>query len=371
MEQAGKLRSDYNGSQDYDLILRYTDIAKKIIHIPKILYFWRSHKNSTAFYIDSKLYTINAGKNAIIDHLERQGISAKVESTKICSLLYRIKYDLIDNPVVSIIILNKDNISILKKCIHSIIEKTTYNNYEIIIVENNSIKEETFNYYDELKIFNNINIIFWTEKYFNYSILNNFALQYSNGTHLLFLNNDIEIITPGWIEEMLMYSQRDNVGAVGVKLLFPDNTIQHAGVILNLHGLAGHIFSRALQNVDGYMGRLHFVQNMSVVTAACMMIKKAIFKEVGQFSTEFFASWSDVDLCLKLRSAGYLNVWTPHAEAYHHESKTRGYPNTLEKKRIFEQEITLFKEKWGKVLEAGDPYYNPNFSLNRSDYSLK
>jgi GT2 family glycosyltransferase len=273
--------------------------------------------------------------------------------------------------LVSIIIPNKDQFSLLQRCLSSIIEKTTYRNYEIIIVENSSVENATFDYYKELKKQKNIRVVYWTEKGFNYSKINNFGVQHSKGKHLLFLNNDVEIITPNWIEEMLMFSQRSDVGAVGIKLYYPDDTIQHAGVIMGMKGIAGHIYIGTPRDTVGYMGRLHIVQNMSGVTAACMMIRKSIFDEVGKFSPEFYASWSDVDLCLRIRAADYLIVWTPFAEAYHHESKTRGYPDTPEKQLEFAKEIDLFKSKWSKELDAGDPYYNCNFSLDRTDYFVK
>jgi glycosyltransferase involved in cell wall biosynthesis len=371
MDQAGKFRSEYDGSQDHDLFLRYTDVATKIYHIPQLLYFWRIHKNSVASDIGTKTYAIEAGKNVVRDHLLEHGISAKIESTKVMQTFYRINYDLIEQPLISIIIPNKDHVPLLQSCLSSIKEKTTYSNHEIIIVENNSIEDATFTYYEELKKQTNINVVYWKEKGFNYSKINNYGVQYAHGQHLVFLNNDVEIITPNWIEKMLMFSQRSDVGAVGIKLYFPDDTIQHAGIIIGMWGIAGHIYYGTPRDNIGYMGRLHIAQNMSAVTAACMMIKKSIFDEVGGFLPEFYASWNDVDLCLRIRDAGYLIVWTPFAEAYHHESKTRGYYNTPEKQREFSKEIDKFKAKWDKELAAGDPYYNCNLSLDRVDYSEK
>jgi len=370
-EQAGTFRSEFDGSQDYDLILRYTDIASKICHIPQLLYFWRSHGDSAAADIGNKSYAITAAKNAIMEHLTKQGISAQIESTKVNSSFYKIIYDLTERPLVSIIISNKDHVPILQKCLSSIKEKTTYGDYEIIIVENNSEEKTTFAYYEELKNQTNIHIVYWEEKGFNYSKINNYGVQYAHGKHLIFLNNDVEIITPNWIEEMLMFSQRSDVGAVGIKLYFPDDTIQHAGVIMGMGGIAGHIYPGVPRDTMGYMGRLHIVQNMSAVTAACMMIRKSVFNEVGNFSSELETSFNDVDLCLKIRNAGYLIVWTPFAEAYHYESKTRGYPDTPDKQREFVIDIDKFKAKWGKELAAGDPYYNCNYSLDRADYFEK
>jgi len=371
MEQAGTFRSEFDGSQDYDLILRYTDIASKIYHIPKLLYFWRSHGNSAASDINNKLYAITAAEKALNNHFKRCGISAHAEYQKDVLGFFRIIYELKEFPQVSIIIPNKDHVSILRSCINSIIEKTTYKNYEIIIVENNSTENATFLYYNELKKHSNINVIYWKGTGFNHSELNNFGVQYAKGTHLILLNNDIEIITPNWLEEMLMFSQRNDVGAVGIKLYYPNDTIQHAGIIIGLLSLAGHIYRGSQRNEVGFMARLKIAQNMSAVTAACMMVRKTVFYKVGGFSSEFKNSFNDVDLCLKIRKAGYLNVWTPFAEAYHYESKTCGYADTPDKKRKFEIEIYKFRKKWGKELATGDPYYNCNFSLDRADYTIK
>jgi GT2 family glycosyltransferase len=370
LDKAGNFKSEFDGSQDYDLTLRYTDAASKIVHIPKILYFWRIHKNSVASDIGNKLYAITAGQNAVREHLLKHGISAQIEGAVPNSGFNRIVYDLTGQPLVSIIIANKDNISFLQGCISSIIKKTNYNKYEIIIIENNSTEKNTFAYYKELEKQKNIRVVYWEEKGFNYSQINNYGVKNADGQHIIFLNNDVEIITPNWIEEMLMYSQRSDVGAVGIKLYFPNNTIKHAGVILGLFGLAGHIYLGASRDAVGYMARLKVTQNMSAVTAVCMMVKKTVFEEAGFFEPEFYASFGDIDLCLKIKHKGYLNVWTPFAEAYHHESKTRGYPDTPEKQREFAGEVEKFNTKWKKYLAAGDPYYNCNFSLNKVDYSL-
>jgi len=371
LEQAGTFRGEFDGSQDHDLILRYTDRAKKIVHIPKLLYFWRIHDNSAASDIGNKMYAITAGKNAVKEHLARKGISATVESMDAYSSIYRVTYGLVEQPLVSIIIPNKDCVSLLQNCLSSIMEKTTYSNYEIIIVENNSTEDAAFAYYEELGQHTNVHVVHWKGNGFNHSELNDFGAKHAKGTQLVLLNNDIEIITPNWIEEMLMFCQRGDVGAAGAKLYYPNNTIQHAGVILGAGGIAGHAFYKEHRDAGGYMGKLRIAQNLSAVTAACMMAKRSAFEEVGGFSPEIRASFNDVDFCLKLREAGYLIVWTPYAEAYHHESKTRGYNTTPEKKIEFEKEIEQVKAKWAKELDAGDPYYNCNFSLKKADYSLK
>jgi len=371
MKQAGTFRGEYNGSHDYDLILRYTDIASKIYHIPKLLYFRRKYENSVTPEINEKLHSVSAGENAISDHLKKHGIPARVENKFGLPGFYRIIFELKERPLVSIIIPNKDNIPLLRNCLSSITEKTTYNNYEIIIVENNSTNEATFTYYEELKRYENISVVYWEGKGFSYSEICNFGAQFASGKHLLFLNNDIMIITPNWIEEMLMYSQRSDVGMVGCKLYFLNGAVQHAGVILGLGGVAGHIYLGAHYDEIGFMAKLQIVQNMSAVTAACMMIRREVFEKVGHFTPEFCDSYNDVDLCLKIRNTGYLIVWTPYAEAFHLESKSRGYYTTSRKVRKLIQETALFNAKWGKALAAGDPYYNSNFSLERADYSLK
>ncbi|WP_461250827.1 glycosyltransferase family 2 protein [Treponema sp. R8-4-B8] len=368
MDKAGMFRSEFDGSQDYDLILRYTHNASKIRHISKLLYFHRKREKSN---ISKKLTVILSAEKAISEHLKSIGISAKVESKIGLPGYYRIIYKLTEKPLVSIIIPNRDNASLLRNCLSSIMERTTYDNYEIIIVENNSTDIATKNFYQELKRYTNIHLVNWEGKDFNFSEICNLGFRHANGQQLIFLNNDIEIITPNWIEEMLMYCQRDDVGAAGAKLYFSNRSIQHAGVVLGVEGTAGHILYGAPFGFTGYMGKLQIVQNMSAVTGACMMVKRKVFEDVGLFPPEFHNSYNDVDLCIRIRKAGYLIVWTPYAEAYHFESKSRGYNITHEKKRKLASEMALFKAKWKKELAAGDPYYNCNFSLDSANYRIK
>ena len=368
MEKAGLFRSEYDGSQDYDLILRYTHNASKISHISKLLYFHRKREKSN---IDKKLNVILSAEKAITEHLKTIGISAEVESKIGLPGYYRIIYKLTEKPLVSIIIPNRDNASLLRRCLSSIMERTTYDNYEIIIVENNSNDVATENLYKELKRYTNIHIVHWGGKEFNFSEICNLGFKYAKGEQIIFLNNDIEIITPNWIEEMLMFCQRDDVGAVGAKLYFSNRSIQHAGVVLGIEGTAGHIFYGTPFGFTGYMGKLQIVQNMSAVTGACMMVKRTVFEDVGLFPVEFHNSYNDVDLCIRIRKAGYLIVWTPYAEAYHFESQSRGYNITHEKKRKLASEMALFKAKWKKELAVGDPYYNCNFSLDSTSYRIK
>jgi len=373
MEKAGTFRSKFDGSQDYDLIFRYTDKASKICHIPKLLYFHRNGNSEkiSATDITKKMESISAAEKTISAYLKEHGKPAMVEGKMGLPDYYRAIYELKEKPLVSIIIPNKDNAPLLRKCLSSILEKTIYPSYEVIVVENNSTEPATFAFYEELKRYAKVRVLNWGEKGFNFSKICNFGAQYAQGQQFIFLNNDVLIISAHWIEEMLMYSQRSDVGAVGAKLYYLNGSIQHAGVILGLGEIAGHIYLGAPHDAVGYMGRLQIVQNMSVVTAACMMVRRQVFEEAGQFDPEFSNSFNDVDLCLKLRKAGYLIVWTPYAEAYHLESRSRGYNTNPEKVQQLAQETALFNERWEKELGTGDPYYNRNFSLDKTDYRIK
>ncbi len=362
-------RSEFDGSQDYDMILRLTEQAEKIVHIPKILYYWRCHANSVASDISAKPYTVVAAKRALQEHLQRVGLKGEVLDSSILST-YRIAYEIDRNPLISILIPNKDHIDDLKKCINSIREKSTYSNWEIIVIENNSTEAKTFAYYEELKQDSRIQVVVWKDE-FNYSAINNFGAQSARGEHLLLLNNDVEIITPDWLEQMLMFSQRKDVGAVGAMLYYPDDTVQHAGVILGIGGVAGHAHKYFNRGNYGYMSRLTIAQNYSCVTAACVMISRNVWDEVGGLDESFKVAFNDVDLCMRIRKAGYLVVWTPYAELYHYESKSRGVEDTPEKQKRFQGEVLRFQDRWGKELQEGDPYYNPNLSLTREDFSLK
>lgn len=372
LKKIGGFRSEYDGSQDHDFILRATEQAEKIVHIPKLLYYWRSHPNSVAADINSKTYAIDAGKRAVRDQIRRMGMDATVESSKAFPTIYRIKYELKETPKVSIIIPNKNHCEDLKRCIRSIKRLTTYSNYEIVIVDNQSNEEGLVEFYDQLRCDDRTNIVSF-DKEFNYSEANNFGVRCATGEYYILLNNDTEVISPAWIEEMLMYAQRDDIGAVGAKLYFPDHTIQHAGVILGLgpHRTAGHAFSKVDGENLGYMGRLYYAQNVSAVTAACVMIPRRVWEAVNGLDTSFAVAFNDVDLCMRIRQMGYLIVWTPYAELYHYESKSRGSENTPEKKKRFESEVQRFRERWKKQLKEGDPYYNPNLTLERADFSIK
>lgn len=373
LDQVGKFRKEYDGSQDHDMILRLTEQAKEIVHIPKVLYHWRCSKFSVASNPDVKPYTAESGIKAVNEHLKRCGLNGYAESSSVHPNVYRLHYEIKGKPLISIIIPNKDHVVDLSRCIESILQKSTYLNYEIIIVENNSTERETFEYYDKIQKKDNIQVkIYEVQGEFNYSAINNFGVKYANGEHILLLNNDIEIISDSWLEEMLMFSQREDVGAVGAKLYYPNNTIQHAGVILGIGGVAGHSHKYFDRSAPGYMSRCFIQQDLSAVTAACLMMKKSVFEQVNGLDEENFkVAFNDVDLCMKIRKAGYLIVWTPYAEAYHYESISRGMEDTPEKQIRFKREAEAFMEKWKKELEAGDPYYNPNLTLAKEDFSIK
>lgn len=373
IEGVSLFRSAFDGSQDHDAILRLTGRAKCIVHVPKLLYYWRSHAGSVAADINAKSYAIDAAKRAVAAHLREQGYEDfEILSTKAFETIFQIKYAIQGSPLVSIVIPNKDHREDLERCITSILEKSSYERYEIIVAENNSTTEEIFAYYKKIQENPNIRVVKY-EGDFNYSKINNFAVGSARGEYILLLNNDTAVITLDWIEEMLMYAQRKDVGAVGAKLYYGDRTIQHAGVVLGLgqHRTAGHSHYRVSSNNLGYMGRLCYAQNVMAVTGACLMMKKALFEELGGLDEEFAVSLNDVDLCVRAWKAGYVNVFTPFAELYHYESVSRGSDDHGEKAARYERESEAFRAKWKELLVKGDPYYNPNFSLDRSDFALK
>lgn len=372
LKKTGLFRSEYDGSQDHDMILRLTEEAKHVCHIPKILYYWRSHPNSVAADIGAKTYAIDAAKRAVHDHMrDYYGIEVEVESTRAFPTIFQIKYPINGEPLISIVIPNKDHVEDLRRCITSIEKKSTWKNYEIVVVENNSVEQSIRDYYKELESDPKVKIVTY-EGGFNYSKINNAGVKETKGEYLLFLNNDTEVISPDWMEQLLMYAQRKDVGAVGAKLYYADNTIQHAGVVIGLgaHRSAGHTHYKMPREHLGYMGRLCYAQDVTAVTGACLMVKKSIYEEVDGLDESFTISLNDVDLCLKIREKGYLNIFTPFAELYHYESKTRGMEEG-EKLRRYERECAHFRDKWKEQLDAGDPYYNPNFSLDYSDFTLR
>ena len=369
VQKAGGFRREFDGAQDYDFIFRCVEQAREVIHVPEILYHWRTHKSSTADNPASKMYAFEAGKRAIEGNLERTGTPGTVEHTPDFGF-YRVKYPVQGEPLVSIIIPNREEKETLQACVESIFEKTVYKNYEIIIVENNSGSDEIFRYYRKLSEDPRIHLLRW-KKEFNYSAINNFGVRHAKGDYLLFLNNDVKVIDPDWLSEMLGVCQRQEVGAVGAKLIYPDNTIQHAGCVVGMGGIAGHMFVNMPAERTGYLHKASLLQDMSCVTAACMMMKKNVFLEAGGFTEELAVAFNDVDLCLKVRSHGHLIVYDPYVKLYHYESKSRGAEDSEEKVRRFQSEIEYIRSHWIDILKNGDPYYNKNLSLSKWNYSLK
>ncbi|RGF73191.1 glycosyltransferase family 2 protein [Faecalibacterium sp. OF04-11AC] len=375
MEQAGGgERAEYNGSQDYDLFLRLTEKAQKIAHIPHALYYWRSSPNSTASDISAKTYCIDAGIAALKAHYARCGVAVD-DVTLIPGTpgYYKTDYTMAHPGRVSILIPTCDHIRDLETCVESIYARTTYPDFEILLIENNSKEEQTFRSYERMRKEHpdTLKVVTWTGKGFNYSALNNFGARYATGEYLLLLNNDTEVITPGWLEEMVMYAQQKRVGCVGAKLLYPDDTIQHAGVGFGIGGVAGHLHKYFPATSDGYMGRLNYVQDVYGDTAACLLIRKEIYDEVHGLDESYAVAFNDVDFCVRVREAGYTNVFTPFAQLYHYESKSRGMEDNPEKQKRFQGEVLRFQARWGDLLAKGDPCTNPNFDIQREDFSLK
>lgn len=373
LEGTELFRTRFDGSQDHDMILRLTSEAKKVVHIPRILYYWRSHKGSVASDISAKTYAIEAARGAVADHLAVNGYqNYEITSTRAFETIFRIKYELTTQPLVSIIIANRNHKSDLERCITSIMDKSTYDKYEIIIVENNSDETEIFQYYEDIERHPKVTVVKY-EGAFNYSAINNFGVRSAKGEYLVLLNNDTEVITPDWMEELLMYATRKDVGAVGAKLYYDDYTIQHAGIVIGLgaHRTAGHTHYKVPKENVGYMGRLCYAQDVTAVTGACLMVSKKLYDELDGLDESFAVALNDVDFCLRIREKGYLNVFTPFAELFHYESKSRGSDQDGERAARYEKESDDFKCRWRKVLEAGDPYYNVNFSLDYSDFRLR
>ena len=375
MEQAGGgERAEYNGSQDYDLFLRLTEKARKIAHIPHALYYWRSSPNSTASDISAKTYCIDAGIAALKAHYARCGVAVD-DVTLIPGTpgYYKTDYTMAHPGRVSILIPTCDHIRDLETCVESIYARTTYPDFEILLIENNSKEEQTFHSYERMQKEHpdTLKVLTWQGKGFNYSALNNFGARYATGEYLLLLNNDTEVITPGWLEEMVMYAQQKRVGCVGAKLLYPDDTIQHAGVGFGIGGVAGHLHKYFPATSDGYMGRLNYVQDVYGDTAACLLIRKEIYDEVHGLDESYAVAFNDVDFCVRVREAGYTNVFTPFAQLYHYESKSRGMEDNPEKQKRFQGEVLRFQARWGDLLAKGDPCTNPNFDIQREDFSLK
>ncbi len=368
-EAVGLFDPEMNGAQDYDFIFRCTEQAEKIVRIPRVLYHWRTHEASTADNPMSKMYAYEAGKRAIEGNLRRTNTEGRVELLPDMGF-YRVHYPVRKHPKVSVIIPNKDEAESLRLCLETLLD-TFYPNLEIVIVENNSTKRETFEYYKKLSAHEQIHLIRW-KKAFNYSAINNYGVRFATGDYLLFLNNDVRgTITTDWLTEMLGVCQRPEVGAVGAKLYYPDNRVQHAGIVIGIGGIAGSMFVDLPKGRSGYMHKASVMQDMSAVTAACMMMKRSVFDEVGGFTEELAVAFNDVDLCLRVREKGYLIVYDPFAELIHDESRSRGPEDTPEKVRRFQKEIEYMRVHHIDLLKNGDPMYNPNLTLKKWNYSLK
>ena len=372
VDKVGGWTIGLEGSQDYDLYLRVLEYTNRVVHIPKVLYHWRKIPGSTAAEFSDKSYAQEAGRKALENAMQRRDIPASVVNGKHPGT-YRVQYEIIGEPLVSIIVPFNDKPELLDMCINSVLDKSTYKNYEIIGINNNSGDAKTFAMMEKLKTKDSRVTFYDYHVPFNYSKINNHAVkEYAKGEHILLLNNDIEIITPEWIEAMLEFSQRKNIGAVGAKLYYPNDTIQHAGVAIGVLKIAGHSFKNRPRNSSCYMGRESVVQNISAVTAACLMVKKSVFNELnGLNEVDLKIAFNDIDFCLRIRERGYLNVFTPYCEAYHHESLSRGVEDTPEKKDRFHREIDYVLERHKDILEKGDPYYNVNLSLDNEQYRIR
>ena len=370
-DRVGGFRSKYDGSQDFDLFLRMSEKAEKIYHITKVLYHWRMLESSTSANSKAKPEAINRSRELLEETLQRRGIKASVLAQEM-DHFYRVKYEILGNPLVSIVIPFKDKPELLDTCVKTILKFTTYQNFEIIGISNNSEEENTFALMKELEKLDPRVKFYEYNVEFNYAQINNYAVkEYAKGEHILLLNNDIEIIHEGWLEAMLEHSQREEIGCVGAKLLYPNNTIQHAGIIMGLGGYAGHSHKHSPKDNPGYFNRLNSIQNLSAVTAACLMIKKSIYEEIeGMDEIKFKVAYNDVDFCLRVREKGYLNLYTPFAVMYHHESISRGYETTPEKIARFQKEKDALYQRHKKILTKGDPYYNPNLCHDKEDFSI-
>ena len=367
-------RSEFDGAQDHDLILRLTENTKKIHHIPKVLYVWRGHAGSTAAGIsnETKPYAIAAGERAVNAQLKRLGLPGRCEAIAGIPGAFRVVYELTAHPMISILIPSKDHIDDLDRCLTSLDKLAGYDNYEVIVIENNSTDAATFAYYEQLpEKFPRCKVVYY-QGTFNFSAVNNFGESFAQGEQLLLLNNDIEITTPGFLREMLSYSQRADVACVGAKLFYPDGTIQHGGVIMGINGSAGHSHKGHPHDAVGDLYRLVTTQDFMAVTGACLMVKKSLYEECGGLDEEKFAvAYNDIDLCLKLWKKGYLNVYTPFAQATHYESKSRGLDTTGENARRYEREKANFYAAYSEYIDHCEPYYNPHFNNKFENFGLR
>ena len=363
---------EFDGAQDHDLLLRLTEKAARIEHIKKVLYIWRGHAGSTAAGMEAKPYALEAGVRAIDAQLKRLNLPGKAEILPDAPGAFQVRYELTGNPLVSVLIPNKDHTDDLERCLSSLYKNAGYDNFEVLVIENNSTDPATEEYYKTLPDrYKNCRVVRYQGP-FNFSAINNFGAAQAKGEHLLLLNNDIEVLSHDFLRELLSYSQRADVGAVGAKLYYPDDTIQHAGVIMGINGSAGHSHKSYPRKAVGDLYRLVTTQNYMAVTGACLMTKASLYREAGGLDEENFAvAYNDVDYCLKLWQKGLLNVYTPRAEAYHYESKSRGLDTLSENARRYEREKAAFYAKYKAYIDNYDPYYNPHFNNLFENFGLK
>ena len=368
INEIGGFRKGYEGSQDYDLVLRFTEKTDKIFHIPNVLYHWRIHSSSTAQDISTKNYATIAGQKAIQDALERRGEKGKL--IPIQGGYNNVRYEIKNYDLVSIIIPTKNLGNVLNDCLQSVFEKNTYPNYEVLVIDNGSTEEKTKKIIEAWKIKEPHR--FRCELLdipFNFSKINNYGVKQTKGKYLLFLNNDTEVINSDWLNAMVEQAQRPSIGAVGALLLYPDDTIQHAGVIAGIGGVANHSHKNYPSNAHGYFNQIKTINNYSAVTGACLMCRREVFEEVGGFEEDLAVAFNDIDLCFKIINKGYRNVYLPHVKLYHYESKSRGYEDTPEKKARFYNEVKYMQSKWHSLIKH-DPCYNPNFNKQGEDYII-
>ena len=369
MQDVGGFRVGYEGAQDYDLMLRLTSkiLSEHIHHIPHVLYHWRAFEGSTAASADAKGYATDAGLEALQDVFGQQP-DIEVAHDRLANF-YRVKYPLPEqHPLVSIIIPTRNGLDVLKPCVESILNKTTYQNYEILIIDNQSDDPAALQWLADISQQSKVRLLSYDHP-FNYSAVNNFAADCANGEILALVNNDVEVITPEWLDELVSLAIRENTGCVGAKLYYPDGDVQHAGVILGLGGYAAHSHRGLSGDHPGYFNRANARQNLSAVTGACLVVRKSIYHQVGGLEEAFTVAYNDVDFCLKVQTAGYRNIYTPYAELYHYESKTRGFDDTPEKQARFQKEKDLLAQRWQLLLD-NDPYYSPNLTKASEDFSI-